>query len=102
MRAQCEKSAKILASFLADPQHPESALNAIPKEVLRRAKGSVFLPLPLPFDLSSLPASLKFLEPSESRKISCQQCLGSRRTFRIRVVVLREKGKAEVVSELGL
>ncbi|GAA5969592.1 hypothetical protein JCM8115_003084 [Rhodotorula mucilaginosa] len=36
---ECEKSAKILASFLADPQHPESALNAIPKEVLRRAKG---------------------------------------------------------------
>ncbi|GAA5990239.1 hypothetical protein JCM10908_005889 [Rhodotorula pacifica] len=36
---ECDKSAKILASFLADPQHPESALNAIPKEVLRRAKG---------------------------------------------------------------
>ncbi|POY73418.1 hypothetical protein BMF94_3756 [Rhodotorula taiwanensis] len=36
---ECEKSAKILASFLADPRHPESALNAIPKEVLARAKG---------------------------------------------------------------
>ncbi|GAA5879234.1 hypothetical protein JCM3774_003529 [Rhodotorula dairenensis] len=36
---ECDKSAKILASFLADPHHPESALNAIPKEVLRRAKG---------------------------------------------------------------
>jgi hypothetical protein len=36
---QCAKSAKILQSFLADPNHPESALNSIPKEVLARAKG---------------------------------------------------------------
>ncbi|KAK7690299.1 hypothetical protein QCA50_006956 [Cerrena zonata] len=28
-----------LASFLADPDHPESALNAIPKAVLQRARG---------------------------------------------------------------
>lgn len=40
-RPQCAKSAKILQSFLADPHHPESALNSIPKEVLARAKGSV-------------------------------------------------------------
>lgn len=39
-RSQCTKSAKILQSFLADPNHPESALNAIPKAVLARAKGS--------------------------------------------------------------
>lgn len=39
--SQCTKSAKILQSFLADPNHPESALNAIPKQVLARAKGSV-------------------------------------------------------------
>ncbi|KAK4049889.1 hypothetical protein OIO90_005278 [Microbotryomycetes sp. JL221] len=36
---ECTKSAKILSTFVADPEHPESALNAIPKEVLRRAKG---------------------------------------------------------------
>jgi lipid-binding SYLF domain-containing protein len=38
---QVEKAAKILQSFLADPNHPESALNSIPKEVLNRAKGCV-------------------------------------------------------------
>ncbi|ORY69446.1 hypothetical protein BCR35DRAFT_308034 [Leucosporidium creatinivorum] len=36
---ECTKSAKILQSFLADPNHPESALNSIPREVLARAKG---------------------------------------------------------------
>lgn len=41
MDGQCEKAAKILRTFLADPAHPESALNAIPKEVLLRAKGLV-------------------------------------------------------------
>ncbi|CDO74741.1 hypothetical protein BN946_scf184968.g1 [Trametes cinnabarina] len=36
---EAEKAAKILASFLADPEHPESALNAIPKAVLKHARG---------------------------------------------------------------
>ncbi|GAA5929141.1 hypothetical protein JCM1841_005148 [Sporobolomyces salmonicolor] len=36
---ECAKAAKILQSFLADPNHPESALNAIPKAVLMKAKG---------------------------------------------------------------
>ncbi|KAF9533065.1 DUF500-domain-containing protein [Crepidotus variabilis] len=36
---EAEKAAKILHSFLADPDHPESALNAIPKAVLQRARG---------------------------------------------------------------
>ncbi|EPQ54544.1 DUF500-domain-containing protein [Gloeophyllum trabeum ATCC 11539] len=36
---EAEKAAKILATFLADPDHPESALNAIPKAVLQRARG---------------------------------------------------------------
>ncbi|KAI0314080.1 DUF500-domain-containing protein [Amylostereum chailletii] len=36
---EAEKAAKILESFLADPDHPESALNAIPKAVLQRARG---------------------------------------------------------------
>jgi len=36
---EAEKAAKILESFLADPGHPESALNAIPKAVLQRARG---------------------------------------------------------------
>ncbi|GAA6054715.1 hypothetical protein JCM3770_000045 [Rhodotorula araucariae] len=33
------KAARTLQAFLADPDHPESALNAIPKQVLARAKG---------------------------------------------------------------
>ncbi|KAH7101812.1 DUF500-domain-containing protein [Auriculariales sp. MPI-PUGE-AT-0066] len=36
---EAEKAAKILESFLADPQNPESALNAIPKVVLQSARG---------------------------------------------------------------
>jgi lipid-binding SYLF domain-containing protein len=36
---EADKAAKILASFLADPDHPESALNSIPKAVLQRARG---------------------------------------------------------------
>ncbi|KAH9179364.1 DUF500-domain-containing protein [Lactarius sanguifluus] len=36
---EAEKGAKILATFLADPDHPESALNSIPKAVLQRARG---------------------------------------------------------------
>lgn len=36
---QCTKAAKTLQSFLADPNEPESALNAIPKAVLNKAKG---------------------------------------------------------------
>ncbi|KNZ53197.1 hypothetical protein VP01_330g2 [Puccinia sorghi] len=37
LESECERSAKILSSFLADPAHPESALNAIPKAVLQNA-----------------------------------------------------------------
>ncbi|KAI5116584.1 hypothetical protein M0805_009227 [Coniferiporia weirii] len=36
---ESEKAAKILQSFLADPEQPESALNAVPKAVLQRARG---------------------------------------------------------------
>jgi lipid-binding SYLF domain-containing protein len=36
---EADKAAKILESFLADPDHPESALNSIPKAVLQRARG---------------------------------------------------------------
>ncbi|KAJ7600865.1 hypothetical protein C8J56DRAFT_911486 [Mycena floridula] len=36
---EAEKAAKILDSFLADPERPESALNAIPKAVLQSARG---------------------------------------------------------------
>ncbi|KAF9013325.1 hypothetical protein BDQ17DRAFT_1270915 [Cyathus striatus] len=36
---EAEKAAKILDSFLADPDRPQSALNAIPKAVLQRARG---------------------------------------------------------------
>lgn len=39
LEAECERAAKILTSFLADPLHPESALNAIPKAVLQNAHG---------------------------------------------------------------
>ncbi|SAM76969.1 related to YSC84-protein involved in the organization of the actin cytoskeleton [Ustilago bromivora] len=36
---ECDKAAKILSAFLADPDHPDSALNSIPKAVLQNAKG---------------------------------------------------------------
>lgn len=36
---EAEKAARILESFLADPDRPESALNSIPKVVLQRARG---------------------------------------------------------------
>ncbi|KAF8271966.1 DUF500-domain-containing protein [Lactarius quietus] len=36
---EADKAAKILATFLADPDNPESALNSIPKAVLQRARG---------------------------------------------------------------
>ncbi|KAJ7069555.1 hypothetical protein C8F01DRAFT_1113152 [Mycena amicta] len=36
---EAEKAAKILDSFLADPDRPESALNSIPKAVLQSARG---------------------------------------------------------------
>lgn len=37
---ETDKAAKILGSFLADPTRPATALNAIPKAVLQRAKGA--------------------------------------------------------------
>jgi lipid-binding SYLF domain-containing protein len=40
---ETDKAAKILASFLADPTNPVSALNAIPKAVIQRAKGALAL-----------------------------------------------------------
>jgi len=36
---EAEKAAKILDSFLADPERPQSALNSIPKAILQRARG---------------------------------------------------------------
>jgi len=36
---EAEKAAKILETFLADPSHPESALNSVPKAVLQHARG---------------------------------------------------------------
>jgi len=39
LEKECGRAANTLSSFLADPDHPESALNAIPKVVLQRARG---------------------------------------------------------------
>ncbi|PWN24690.1 DUF500-domain-containing protein [Jaminaea rosea] len=36
---ECQRAATILQGFLADPSHPDTALNAIPKAVLNNAKG---------------------------------------------------------------
>ncbi|CAO1622611.1 unnamed protein product [Sympodiomycopsis kandeliae] len=36
---ECDRAAKILQGFLADPSDPDTALNAIPKAVLNNAKG---------------------------------------------------------------
>ena len=35
---ECNKAARTLQSFVADPENPQSALNSIPKAVLLRAK----------------------------------------------------------------
>jgi len=39
LQGEADKAAKILDSFLADPERPQSALNSIPKAVLNRARG---------------------------------------------------------------
>jgi len=39
LERECERASKTIQSFLADPNHPQSALNSIPKAVLRKAKG---------------------------------------------------------------
>jgi len=39
LEKECSRAAQTLASFLADPGNPQSALNSIPKAVLRKAKG---------------------------------------------------------------
>lgn len=36
---ECARAGQITQSFVADPSNPETALNAIPKEVLRNARG---------------------------------------------------------------
>lgn len=37
--SECNRAAKILKSFLADPEHPETIMSSIPKRVLLRARG---------------------------------------------------------------
>ncbi|WFD38451.1 uncharacterized protein MJAP1_001404 [Malassezia japonica] len=37
--SECNRAAKILKNFLADPSHPDTIMSSIPKRVLMRAKG---------------------------------------------------------------
>jgi hypothetical protein len=95
---EAEKAAKILATFLglsptrmhpetqhsifskADPDHPESALNAIPKPVLQRARG---IPTSAPSDLRLTPIT-RSLHPRPRRIPGHQSRLCFLRESRLR------------------
>ncbi|KDE06359.1 hypothetical protein MVLG_03267 [Microbotryum lychnidis-dioicae p1A1 Lamole] len=75
---ECAKSAKILASFLADPANPESALNAIPKAVLKNAKGlAIFTVLKAGFVWSGKAGSGVVLARLEDGTWSAPSCIAT-------------------------
>lgn len=56
---ECDKAAKTLQSFVANPEDPQSALNSIPKAVLRRAKAlAIFTVFKVSFFWSALTSEL--------------------------------------------
>jgi hypothetical protein len=75
---ECTKSARILSSFLADPSHPESALNAIPREVLSRAKGlAIFTVLKAGFVWSGKAGSGIVIARLEDGSWSAPSCIAT-------------------------
>ncbi|CAE6422271.1 unnamed protein product [Rhizoctonia solani] len=75
---EAEKAAKILESFLANPDHPESALNAIPKAVLQRARGlAVFQVLKAGFVFSGKAGSGLVLARLPDGSWSAPSCIGT-------------------------
>ncbi|KAG8915720.1 hypothetical protein FRC00_000959 [Tulasnella sp. 408] len=75
---EAEKCAKILESFLADPTHPESALNSIPKAVLQRARGlAVFQVLKAGFVFSGKAGSGLVIARLPTGEWSAPSCIGT-------------------------
>jgi lipid-binding SYLF domain-containing protein len=75
---EAEKAAKILESFLANPDHPESALNAIPKAVLRNARGlAVFQVLKAGFVFSGKAGSGLVIARLPDGSWSAPSCIGT-------------------------
>ncbi|KAJ1309755.1 hypothetical protein OPQ81_006520 [Rhizoctonia solani] len=75
---EAEKAAKILESFLANPDHPESALNAIPKAVLQRARGlAVFQVIKAGFVFSGKAGSGIVLARLPDGSWSAPSCIGT-------------------------
>lgn len=75
---EAEKSAKILESFLANPDQPESALNAIPKAVLARARGlAIFQVLKAGFVFSGKAGSGLVIARLPDGSWSAPSCIGT-------------------------
>lgn len=75
---EAEKAAKILESFLANPDHPESALNAIPKAVLQRARGlAIFQVIKAGFVFSGKAGSGIVLARLPDGSWSAPSCIGT-------------------------
>ncbi|KAG8907101.1 hypothetical protein FRB99_005356 [Tulasnella sp. 403] len=75
---EAEKCAKILESFLADPSHPESALNSIPKAVLQRARGlAVFQVLKAGFVFSGKAGSGLVISRLPTGEWSAPSCIAT-------------------------
>ncbi|KAG8969176.1 hypothetical protein FRC03_004129 [Tulasnella sp. 419] len=75
---EAEKCASILESFLADPSHPESALNAIPKAVLQRARGlAIFTVVKAGFVFSGKAGSGLVIARLPSGEWSAPSCIGT-------------------------
>lgn len=75
---EAEKAAKILESFLANPDHPESALNAIPKAVLQSARGlAVFQVIKAGFVFSGKAGSGIVLARLPDGSWSAPSCIGT-------------------------
>lgn len=75
---EAEKAARILESFLANPEHPESALNAIPKAVLQRARGlAIFQVIKAGFVFSGKAGSGLVLARLPDGSWSAPSCIGT-------------------------
>ncbi|CUA74900.1 SH3 domain-containing protein PJ696,02 [Schizosaccharomyces pombe 972h-] [Rhizoctonia solani] len=75
---EAEKAARILESFLANPDHPESALNAIPKAVLQHARGlAIFQVLKAGFVFSGKAGSGIVLARLPDGSWSAPSCIGT-------------------------
>ncbi|SPO39857.1 related to YSC84 - protein involved in the organization of the actin cytoskeleton [Pseudozyma flocculosa] len=75
---ECEKAAKVLQGFLADPEHPDSALNSIPKAVLQQAKGlAVFTVVKAGFVWSAKAGSGVVIARLPDGSWSAPSCIGT-------------------------